>query len=51
MAVAYNNRCYALMQLGELSDCTASLKCGNIPDAYRKEFELTKRLGKHQTGL
>jgi hypothetical protein len=54
-AVAYNNRCYALMQLGELrdalADCTASLKFGNIPDAYRKEQELTKRLAAHQTGL
>ena len=54
-AVAYNNRCYALMQLGELrdalSDCTESLKYGNIPDAYRKEQELMKRLGAHQTGL
>jgi tetratricopeptide (TPR) repeat protein len=54
-AVAYNNRCYALMQLGELrdalADCTASLKFGNIPDAYRKEQELLKRLASHQTGL
>lgn len=55
IAVAYNNRCYALMQLGELrdalTDCTASLKYGNIPDAYRKEQELLKRLGKGQSGL
>jgi hypothetical protein len=54
-AVAYNNRCYALMQLGELrdalADCTASLKFRNIPDAYRKEQELMKRLAAHQTGL
>ena len=48
-AVAYNNRCYAYMELGDLKkaldDCRASLKHGNIPDAYRKEEELTKRLG------
>lgn len=50
MAVAYNNRCFAYMELGELEkalqDCTASLKYGSIPDAYRKQLELTKRLGK-----
>ncbi|REF85876.1 hypothetical protein DES32_1914 [Methylovirgula ligni] len=49
VAVAYNNRCYALMQLDKLrealADCTASLKYGNIPDSYRKERELLKRLG------
>jgi tetratricopeptide (TPR) repeat protein len=39
VAVSYNNRCYAYMQLGQLpealSDCTASLKYGIIPVAYR----------------
>lgn len=48
IAVSYNNRCYAYMQLGELNkaldDCTASLKYGAIPDAIRKQRELTKRL-------
>jgi len=28
-----------------LDDCTASLKYGNLPDAYRKQEELIKRLG------
>jgi hypothetical protein len=49
VAVGYNNRCYAYMQLGQLKealdDCTASLKYGSIPDAYRKQQELVKRLG------
>jgi tetratricopeptide (TPR) repeat protein len=49
VAVAYNNRCYAYMQLGKweqaLGDCTASLRHGTIPDAYRKQQELIKRLG------
>ena len=49
VAAAYNNRCYAYMQLGKLeqalSDCTASLRYGNIPDTYRKQQELIKRLG------
>jgi hypothetical protein len=48
VATAYNNRCYAYMQLGDLekalSDCTASLQYGSIPDAYRKQQELVKRL-------
>jgi tetratricopeptide (TPR) repeat protein len=48
VATAYNNRCYAYMQLGDLEkalgDCTASLKYGSIPDAYRKQQELA-RLG------
>jgi tetratricopeptide (TPR) repeat protein len=55
MAVGYNNRCYAYMQLGELKkaldDCTASLKYGSLPDAFRKQMELTKRLRAHETGL
>jgi len=49
VAVAFNNRCYALMELGQLrealDDCRESLKHGSIPDAFRKEEELTKRLG------
>lgn len=49
IAVSYNNRCYAYMQLGllreALSDCRASLKYGNIPDAYRKLQELVGRIG------
>lgn len=49
MAISYNNRCYAYMQLNELKraldDCTQSLKYGSIPDAFRKQQELVKRLG------
>jgi hypothetical protein len=52
--VGYNNRCYAYMQLGELKkaldDCTASLKYGSVPDAYRKQQELTRRLNVQQGG-
>jgi hypothetical protein len=55
IAVSYNNRCYAYMQLGELkealNDCTASLKYGNIPDAFRKQQELVKRLNSHEVAL
>jgi len=55
VAVGYNNRCYAYMELGDLrkalDDCTASLKYGSLPDAYRKQAELIKRLGVHGTGL
>jgi tetratricopeptide (TPR) repeat protein len=55
VAVGYNNRCYAYMQLGQLSealsDCTASLKYGSIPDAYRKQQELIKRLDAQERGL
>jgi tetratricopeptide (TPR) repeat protein len=49
LAVAFNNRCYAYMQLGHLhkalADCTTSLKYGHIPDAYHKQLELMARLG------
>ena len=49
LAVAFNNRCYAKMKLEKLeealSDCTTSLKYGNLPDAYQKHQELAKRLG------
>lgn len=48
VAVAYNNRCYAYMELGEprkaLDDCTQSLKFGSIPDAYSKQLKLMKQL-------
>jgi len=50
LAVAYNNRCYALMQLGRLQDaldsCTQSLRYDRIPDALHKQQELLKMLGK-----
>jgi len=49
LAIAYNNRCYALMQLGRLqdalNDCTQSLRYDRIPDALHKQQELMKRLG------
>ncbi|HTW75626.1 MAG TPA: hypothetical protein VMD56_11970 [Steroidobacteraceae bacterium] len=49
LAVAYNNRCFAHMQLGQLQqaldDCTTSLKYGRLPDALHKEQELLRRLG------
>lgn len=48
LAFVYNNRCYAEMQLGQLKaaldDCNASLRFGNIPDAYQKQQELVERL-------
>lgn len=48
VATAYNNRCYARMQLGELeealADCTESLKYGNSPDTYQKQQTLIKML-------
>lgn len=54
MAVSYNNRCYAYMELSQLKaaldDCTASLKYGAIPDAFRKQRELIKRLSASATG-
>ena len=54
IAVSYNNRCYAYMQLGELKaaldDCTASLKYGAIPDAFRKQHELMKQLSASAAG-
>jgi tetratricopeptide (TPR) repeat protein len=55
IAVSYNNRCYAYMQLGDLKkaleDCTASLRYGNIPDAVRKRLELMERLKARETNL
>lgn len=48
VAIAYNNRCYAKMQMGKLAealqDCTASLQFGNLPDAYAKQQQLLQRL-------
>ncbi|WP_235777040.1 tetratricopeptide repeat protein [Rhizobium mesoamericanum] len=48
VAVAFNNRCYAYMELGDLKkaldDCTSSLANGNIPDAYEKQQELLNRM-------
>ena len=44
IAIAYNNRCYAEMHLGllhrALADCTASLRFGDLPDAYAKQQEI-----------
>jgi hypothetical protein len=52
LAVSFNNRCHAYMELGELqkalNDCTTSLKYDRIPDAYTKEQELMRRLGTQQ---
>jgi tetratricopeptide (TPR) repeat protein len=49
LAVAYNNRCFAYMKLGQLQkaldDCTTSLRFDRIPDAFHKQQELLKRLG------
>jgi tetratricopeptide (TPR) repeat protein len=48
VAVGYNNRCYAYMELGDLTkaldDCNASLRYGSIPDAFKKKEELVARL-------
>jgi hypothetical protein len=50
LAVAYNNRCFALMKLGRLQDaldnCTQSLRYDRIPDALHKQQELLKLLDK-----
>ena len=55
VAVGYNNRCYAYLQLGDLQkaldDCTQSLKYGTIPDAVRKRLELIERLKARETKL
>ncbi len=49
LAVAYNNRCFAYMKLGQLqkalNDCTTSLRFDRIPDAFHKQQELLKLLG------
>ena len=50
LAIAYNNRCFALMKTGELEkalqDCQTSLKYGKIPDALQKQQQLLKMLGR-----
>jgi len=55
IAVAYNNRCYAYMQLGQLQnalhDCTESVKFGSIPDAFRKLEQLNGLLKVEKTHL
>ena len=55
VAVAYNNRCYAYMQLNDLKkaldDCTHSLEFGSIPDAFRKKQELEDRLATREKSL
>lgn len=47
-AIAYNNRCYAKMHLGmlqsALKDCNASLRYGNLPDAFEKRQRIIQRL-------
>jgi tetratricopeptide (TPR) repeat protein len=53
LAIAYNNRCFAYMKLGELhkalDDCTTSLRYGRIPDALQKQQELQKLLSAQTT--
>lgn len=48
MAIAYNDRCYDKMKLGDLKsalqDCTSSLRYGSLPDAYAKQQELRQML-------
>jgi len=48
LAISFNNRCHAYMELGELEkalqDCTTSLKYDHIPDALHKQQELMRRL-------
>jgi tetratricopeptide (TPR) repeat protein len=48
LAIAYNNRCYAYMQLGQLlralDDCNVSLQYGNIPEAVEKHRDLLQLL-------
>ncbi|NKJ34926.1 tetratricopeptide repeat protein [Rhizobium sp. SG570] len=50
VAVAYNNRCYAYMELGDyqkaLDDCNASLANASIPDAFKKKEELVAKLSR-----
>lgn len=54
IAIAYNNRCFANMKLGSLQkaldDCTQSLRHGSLPDAFRKQQELVKRLRERKGG-
>jgi len=54
IAVAYNDRCYDKMKLGDLKgalqDCTASLRYGSLPDAYAKQQELRHMLHEGNEG-
>lgn len=49
LAVAFNNRCFAYMKLGQLKealdDCTTSLRYDRLPDAYQKQQQLLSMLG------
>ncbi len=53
LALAFNNRCFAYMKLGEfnkaLEDCTMSLKYGRLPDALQKQQQLQKLLSAQTT--
>ena len=53
LAVAYNNRCFVYLKLGELNkaleDCTMSLRYGRLPDALQKQQELQKLLSAQTT--
>jgi len=48
LAIAFNNRCFAYMKLGELQkaldDCTTSLKYGRLPDALQKQQQIRNML-------
>lgn len=53
LAIAYNNRCFAYMKLGELNkaleDCTMSLRYGRLPDALQKQQELQRLMSARTT--
>ena len=53
LAMAYNNRCFVYMKLGELNkaleDCRMSLKYGRLPDALQKQQQLQKLLSAQTT--
>jgi Domain of unknown function (DUF4034) len=53
LAIAFNNRCFAYMKLGELQkaldDCTTSLQYGRLPDALQKQQQLVKLLKTSET--
>ena len=55
LAVAFNNRCHALMELGRLdealADCNVSLKYGQLPDAIHKQQELLRRLTQRRKSI
>jgi tetratricopeptide (TPR) repeat protein len=54
LAAAFNNRCFAQMKLGHLrealDDCTKSLSYDRLPDAFHKQQELLKALGRPAVG-